>query len=95
MILVQPQYLPTVNFFKKLKDNKILVDFNSDYSHFLNINKIINNDKFNIIKKNSFIFLSPFTAFFSFKFSIFFSKVERILLKFLPGFLLFIEIEKK
>ena len=39
MILVQPQYLPTVNFFKKLKDNKILVDFNSDYSHFLNINK--------------------------------------------------------
>ena len=39
MILVQPQYLPTVNFFKKLNDNKILVDFNSDYSHFLNINK--------------------------------------------------------
>lgn len=39
MILVQPQYLPTVNFFKKLKDNKIFVDFNSDYSHFLNINK--------------------------------------------------------
>ena len=45
--------------------------------------------------KNSFIYLSPFTAFFSFRFSIFFSKVERILLKFLPGFLLFIEIEKK
>ena len=39
MILIQPQYLPTVNFFKKFKDNKILVDFNSDYSHFLNINK--------------------------------------------------------
>ena len=42
MILVQPQYLPTVNFFKKLKDNKIFVDFNSDYSHFLNINKTKN-----------------------------------------------------
>ena len=37
----------------------------------------------------------PFTAFFSFRFSIFFSKIERVLLKFLPGFLLFIEIEKK
>ena len=39
MILLQPQYFPTVNFFKKLQSNKMLVDFNSNYSNFLNINK--------------------------------------------------------
>ena len=63
--------------------------------NFLNINKIIDDNKFNIIEKKSFIYLSPFTAIFSFKFSIFFSRVEKILSKFLPGFLLFIEIEKR
>tara|TARA_Y100000816_G_scaffold70400_1_gene47140 strand:+ start:3712 stop:4317 length:606 start_codon:yes stop_codon:yes gene_type:complete len=39
MILVQPQYFPTVNFFKKFENNKIFIDYNSDYSQFLNINK--------------------------------------------------------
>ena len=39
MILVQPQYFPTVNFFKKFKSNNIFVDFNSYYSNYLNINK--------------------------------------------------------
>ena len=39
MILLQPQYFPSVNFFKKLQSNKMLVDFNSNYSNFLNINK--------------------------------------------------------
>ena len=39
MILLQPQYFPTVNFFKKLQSSKILIDFNSHYSNFLNINK--------------------------------------------------------
>ncbi len=63
--------------------------------NFLNISKIIDKKKYNINCKNSFIYLSPFMAFFSFKFSIFFSKIERAILKFLPGFLLFIEIEKK
>ena len=39
MILVQPQYFPTVNFFKKFENNKIFIDYNSDYSQYLNINK--------------------------------------------------------
>lgn len=63
--------------------------------NFLNINKIIDKRIYNIISNSSFIYLSPFMAFFSFKFSIFFSKVEKIFLKFFPGFLLFVEIEKK
>ena len=96
--ITTPNYLslwPILEFFlnkvsKVSYEHQHISKFN-----FLNINKIIDKNKFNIIKKNSFIYLSPFTAFFSFRFSIFFSKVERILLKFLPGFLLFIEIEKK
>ncbi len=63
--------------------------------NFYNINKIIPKEKFNIIQKSSFIHLSPFMAFFSFKFSILFSLLEKILFKFFPGFLLFVEIEKK
>ena len=39
MILVQPQYFPTVNFFKKFKNNKIFVDFNSYYSTYISVNK--------------------------------------------------------
>ena len=39
MILVQPQYFPTVNFFKKFENKKIFIDYNSDYSQYLNINK--------------------------------------------------------
>ena len=37
MILVQPQYFPTVNFFRNFNNNKIFVDFNSHYSNYINI----------------------------------------------------------
>ena len=63
--------------------------------NFLNCKKIIDEEKFSICKKKSFLHLSPFLAFFSFKFSIFFSRIERIIFKFFPGFLLYIELEKK
>ena len=63
--------------------------------NFLNCEKIIDEEKFTICKKKSFLHLSPFLAFFSFKFSIFFSKIERVIFKFFPGFLLYIELEKK
>lgn len=63
--------------------------------NFLNIAKIIDKKKYKITQKNSFIHISPFMAFFSFRFSIFFSKIERMIFKFFPGFLLFIELEKK
>ena len=39
MILVQPQYFPTVNFFRNFNNNKIFVDFNSHYSNYININR--------------------------------------------------------
>tara|TARA_Y200000002_G_C22650047_1_gene650947 strand:+ start:274 stop:984 length:711 start_codon:yes stop_codon:yes gene_type:complete len=96
--ITTPNYLsfwPILEFFLN-KISKISYEHQHiSKFNFLNINKIIDNNKFSIIKKNSFIYLSPFTAVFSFKFSIFFSKLEKILSKFLPGFLLFIEIEKK
>lgn len=59
------------------------------------INKIVDNKKFKINKKCSFIFISPFLAIFSFKFSLMFANIEKILTKIFPGFLLYFELEKK
>ena len=45
MILVEPQYLPSVNYFKNIGKGEILVDINSDYSNEYAINQtIISND---------------------------------------------------
>ena len=63
--------------------------------HFMNIEKIIDKKKYNIKKCNSFMLFSPFLAFISFKLSINFSKIEQILTKIFPGFLIFLELEKK
>ena len=63
--------------------------------NFYKLKKVINKKRFRVKQLNSFMVLSPFLAFFSFKFSIFFSKYENLLTKIFPGFLLFIEIEKK
>lgn len=63
--------------------------------NFHKLEKLIDKKRFRIKQLNSFILLSPFLAFISFKFSIFFSKYENLLTKIFPGFLLFIEIEKK
>jgi ubiquinone/menaquinone biosynthesis C-methylase UbiE len=96
--ITTPNYLslwPVLEFFLN-KISKVSYEHQHiNKFNFLNINKIIDEKKYKITQKNSFIYLSPFTAFFSFKFSIFFSKLENIFFKFFPGFLLFIEIEKK
>lgn len=63
--------------------------------HFMNIKKIIDKKKFKINKCNSFMLISPFLAFISFKLSINFSKIEQILTKIFPGFLIFLELEKQ
>ena len=60
-----------------------------------NLDKIINKKKFRIISQSSFILLSPFLAIFSFKFSLWFSKYEHLIIKLFPGSLLFLELEKK
>jgi cyclopropane fatty-acyl-phospholipid synthase-like methyltransferase len=59
------------------------------------IKKIINEKKFKVNMCNSFVLFSPFIAFFSFKLAINLSKFENLFTKLIPGFLLFIEIEKK
>ena len=96
--LTTPNYLslwPILEFFLN-KVSKVSYEHQHiNKFNFLNINKIIDKKKYNIISNNSFIYLSPFIAFISFRFSIFFSKIEKIISKFLPGFLLFIEIQKK
>ena len=96
--ITTPNYLslwPILEFFLNKVSRVSYEHQHINKFNFLNINKIIDNKKYNIISNNSFIYLSPFIAFFSFKFSIFFSKIEKIFSKFLPGFLLFIEIQKK
>lgn len=59
------------------------------------IKKIVNEKKFRVKMSGSFVLFSPFIAFFSFKLAIIASKFENIFTKIIPGFLLFIEIEKK
>ncbi len=59
------------------------------------LNKIVDNKKFKVKKKCSFMLVSPFLAIFSFKFSLVFANIENILTKIFPGFLLYFELEKK
>lgn len=63
--------------------------------NYLNLNKIIELDKYFICSKQSFIYISPFLAFFSFKLSLMISKIENFIFKFFPGFLLFMKLKKK
>ena len=97
-------YITTPNYLSLWPILELIVNKFSDVSyehqhinkfHFMNIKKIIDNKKFKIKKYNSFMFLGPFLAFFSFKFSINFTKVDGILTKIFPGFLIFLELEKK
>ena len=77
--ITTPNYLslwPILEFILNKVSKVSYEDQHISKFNFLNINKIINNDKFNIIKKNSFIFLSPFTAFFHSDFQFFFRKLK-------------------
>ena len=45
MILVEPQYLPSVNYFKNIGKDEIVVDINSDYVNQYAVNNArISND---------------------------------------------------
>jgi len=97
-------YITTPNYFSFWPLLEIILNKISkvSYEHqhinkfnYYKIKKIVNEKKFKINICNSFILFSPFLALISFKLSIFTSKYETIFTKILPGFLLFIEIEKK
>ena len=97
-------YITTPNYLSLWPVLELIVNkiSNVSYEHqhinkfnVINYKKIIDNKKFKIKACKSFMLLSPFLAIFSFNFSILFSKIESVLTKFFPGFLLFIELEKK
>ena len=97
-------YITTPNYFSLWPLLEIILNKVSKVSYedqhinkfnFLKIKKIINKKKFKIKSCSSFILFSPFMAFFSFNLSMLVSKYENLFTKFFPGFLLFIEIEKR
>jgi 2-polyprenyl-3-methyl-5-hydroxy-6-metoxy-1,4-benzoquinol methylase len=97
-------YITTPNYFSLWPLLEIILNKISEVSYehqhinkfnYNKIKKIIDNKKFKINLCNSFVLFSPFLAFFSFKLSMTISKFENIFTKVIPGFLLFIEVEKK
>lgn len=98
IFITTPNYLSMWPFIE-IFVNKIS-NISYDHQHInkfnrYNIRKIIDTKKFRIKSKKSFMLISPFLAIFSFKFSIWFSKYENLLINFFPGSLIFLELEKK
>ena len=60
MILVEPQYLPSVNYFKNIGKDEIVVDINSDYvNKNLEENTFFSSKERNIDKKQLLVFIAP------------------------------------
>ena len=97
-------YLSTPNYYSLWPLLEILVNIfsslNYKHQHINKFNKkklldfFIQNG-FVIKRYKTFIFISPFLALFSFDVSIAISKIEDVLEKLFPGFLMYLEIKKK
>ena len=96
-------HLSTPNYYSFWPILEILINLFSSLSykhqHINKFNKkkllkFFSRNGFFIKKYETFIFISPFLGLFSFKFSIIFSKIEKILKIFFPGFLMYLEIKK-
>jgi len=60
----------------------------------LKIKNKIDQKKFKINKLKSFLLISPFVAFISFKLSLKFLKIDSLLTKIIPGHLIYLELQK-
>ena len=96
-------HLSTPNYYSFWPVLEILINFFSSLSYkHQHINKFNRKKLLKFFTKNgffikqyeTFIFISPFLALFSFKISINVSKFEKILKMFFPGFLMYLEIKK-
>ena len=96
-------FLSTPNYFSLWPLLEYLVNFFSplsyEHQHINKFNKkklitFFIKNKFKINHFETFIFISPFLAFFSFRASIFISNYERLLKIFFPGFLMYLEVKK-
>ena len=96
-------HLSTPNYYSFWPILEILINYFSSLSYkHQHINKFNRKKLLNFFKKNgffikkyeTFIFISPFLALFSFKISIIVSKFEKILKMLFPGFLMYLEINK-
>ena len=97
-------FLSTPNYYSFWPILEILINFFSSLSYKhqhinkFNKKKLLKFFKMNgfIIKRyETFIFISPFLALFSYKLAIFTSKYEKFFKYFFPGFLMYLEIKKK
>ena len=60
----------------------------------LKILNLIDSNKFDVVKISSFILLSPFLACISYRFAIFFLKIDNFLSYIFPGHLIYLELKK-
>ncbi len=60
----------------------------------LKILNLIDSNKFDVVKISSFILLSPFLACISYRFAIFFLKIDNFLRYIFPGHLIYLELKK-
>ena len=96
-------YITTPNYRSIWPLLELIVNLTSEVSyedqHITKLNKkklldLIDLKKFKVTNISTYIFLSPFLAFFSFRLAISFLKIDNFLTYFFPGHSIYLELEK-
>lgn len=97
LIITTPNYLSTWPILELILNNFAKVSYEDQHINKYNIfkiKKVIDKKKFKIKSLKTFMLISPFFAFFSFKLSLNMTMIDNFLIKIFPGNLLFLKLKK-
>jgi ubiquinone/menaquinone biosynthesis C-methylase UbiE len=97
LIITTPNYLSTWPILELILNNFAEVSYEDQHINKYNIfkiKKIIDKKKFRIKSLKTFMLISPFFAFFSFRLSLNMTVIDNFLTKIFPGNLLFLKLKK-
>ena len=97
LIITTPNYLSLWPLLELLVNKYSKISYRDQHINKFSkvkLKKIFDQKKFKIVNLKTFIFLSPFLAFLSFKISLKFIKIDNFLTAIFPGNLLFIKLKK-